>query len=172
MIVTLEKDENGDLVLPLSDELMKQLGWEIGDTIEWIDNKDGTWSMRKKEVEKELVLVETISLFRMRYVVEVPKGKKEWALDTVTLQEAEEMSQYHVGEDITSHRVISEEEFLRLHDEDNDYLKGWTNEQKQRCIHRWIDDEAEANKFAEAASKETLKDIEHSEHWYDRDRNR
>ena len=159
MIVTLEKDENGELILPLGDELMDELGWKIGDTIEWIDNKDGTWTMRKKEVEKELVLVEAISTFRMRYVVEVPKGKKDWALDTVTMQEAEEMSQHHIGEDIISHRVISEEEFLNIHDEDNDYLKGWTNEQKMRFINRWKEDE-------------TPKDIEHSEHWYDTDRNR
>jgi len=48
--VTLEKadDGSGDLVLPLSDEFMSEAGWVIGDTIEWIDNKDGTWSMRKK----------------------------------------------------------------------------------------------------------------------------
>ena len=49
--VTLEEadDGSGDLVLPLSDEFMAEAGWEIGDTIEWIDNKDGTWSMRKKD---------------------------------------------------------------------------------------------------------------------------
>ena len=49
--VTLEKadDGSGDLVLPLSDEFMSEAGWVIGDTKEWIDNKDGTWSMRKKE---------------------------------------------------------------------------------------------------------------------------
>lgn len=49
--VTLEEadDGSGDLVLPLSDEFMTEAGWTIGDTIEWIDNKDGTWSMRKKD---------------------------------------------------------------------------------------------------------------------------
>jgi hypothetical protein len=49
--VTLEEadDGSGDLVLPLSDEIMAEAGWTIGDTIEWIDNKDGTWSMRKKD---------------------------------------------------------------------------------------------------------------------------
>ena len=48
--VTLEEadDGSGDLVLPLSDEIMAEAGWAIGDTIEWIDNKDGTWIMRKK----------------------------------------------------------------------------------------------------------------------------
>jgi bifunctional DNA-binding transcriptional regulator/antitoxin component of YhaV-PrlF toxin-antitoxin module len=37
------------LLLPFSDELLEQVGWKIGDTIEWIDNKDGTWTMRKKD---------------------------------------------------------------------------------------------------------------------------
>ena len=49
--VTLEEadDGSGDLILPLCDELLAEAGWAEGDTIEWIDNKDGTWSMRKKD---------------------------------------------------------------------------------------------------------------------------
>ena len=50
--ITLEEadDGSGDMVLPLSDEFMAEAGWAIGDTIEWIDNKDGTWIMVKKEL--------------------------------------------------------------------------------------------------------------------------
>ena len=49
MIVTIEEDENGDLYLPLGEgeELCKELGWEIGDTITWIDNGDGSWTLKK-----------------------------------------------------------------------------------------------------------------------------
>lgn len=49
--VTLEEadDGSGDLVLPLGDKIMAEAGWVIGDVIEWIDNKDGTWTMRKKD---------------------------------------------------------------------------------------------------------------------------
>ena len=51
---------------------------------------------------------------------EGPKGKKEWALDTVTMNEAEEFSQEHLGEQIVSHRVIDEADLVvphpRLHD--------------------------------------------------------
>lgn len=171
MIVQLETDENGDLILPLGDELCSELGWKIGDTIEWIDNGDGSWTMRKKQMEKEIVLVECISTFRMRYMVEVPKGKKEWALDTVTMNEAEEFSQEHLGEQIVSHRVIDEAEYLRMFDEDNDYLKSWDNELKFRYIKRF-DDEDEAEVVVRAAAEETLKDIDHSEHWFDTERNK
>ena len=48
--MTLETDpETGDLILPLSDELLKEVDWKIGDTLEWIDNNDGTWTLRKKQ---------------------------------------------------------------------------------------------------------------------------
>jgi hypothetical protein len=90
--------------------------------------------MKKQEVETELVLVECISQFRQRYMVEVPKGKAEWALDTVTMNEAEEFSQQHLGETIVSHRVVSKEEMLALCDKDNDYAKAWNDEHKVKTF--------------------------------------
>lgn len=155
MIITLETDENGDLVLPLGDELCNEVGWKIGDTIEWIDNEDGTWTLRKKEMKTEMVLVECVSTFRMRYVVEVPIGKKDWALDTVTMNEAEEFSQEHIGEQIVSHRVIDNEEYLRIFNEDNAYLSQWTEDQKFKFVTPLPEDE-----------------LEHSEHFFDTERNK
>lgn len=155
MIIKLETDENGDLILPLGEELCAEVGWNVGDTIEWIDNGNGSWTLRKKEMEKELVLVECVSSFRMRYVVEVPKGKKEWAMDTVVCQEAQEFSQEHIGEQIISHRVIDETEYLRLFKEDNGYLSKWDDETKFKFVTRWEDQEPE-----------------HSEYYYDTERNR
>lgn len=85
--------------------------------------------------ETQLVLVETVSQFRQRYVVEVPVGvddfgydKTSWALDTVTCEEANEFSQTWLGETIVSHRVISQDQALRIFREDNDYLKDWEDE--------------------------------------------
>lgn len=47
-VITLEEDpETGDLILPLSDEIMDSAGWKLGDVLEWVDNKDGTWVLRK-----------------------------------------------------------------------------------------------------------------------------
>lgn len=129
--VNVQEDENGELILPLPDELLKEAGWKEGDTLKWNENEDGTFSITKKE-ETEWVLVETVSQFRMRYMVEVPKGKAEWALDTVTMNEAKEFSQLHLGETIISHRVVSEGEALEICDQDNDYLQSWTDEMKMR----------------------------------------
>ena len=80
--------------------------------------------------ENELVLVECVSTFRMRYVVEVPKGKSEWALDTVTMNEAKEFSQEHLGETIVSHRVVTKDEAIQLSDIDNHYCSSWEEDQK------------------------------------------
>ena len=43
-----DPDHPGELLLDLGLELCARLGWQVGDTIEWIDNKDGTWAMQKQ----------------------------------------------------------------------------------------------------------------------------
>lgn len=125
-------DKSGDTYLQLPDDMMREAGWNLGDDIEWIDNNDGTWTMKKieKDNEKEWVLVECVSQFRQRYMCQVPKGKAEWALDTVTLNEAKEFSQEHLGETIVSHRVIPFMEALELCDVDNEYCSKWNVEKK------------------------------------------
>jgi len=52
--VTLQEDpETGDLILPFNDEILNELGWKDGDTLEWIDNKDGSWSLENKKQKKK-----------------------------------------------------------------------------------------------------------------------
>ena len=119
---------DGDKYIEFNDEILAETGWKEGDVIEWIDQGDGSFKMVKQETE--LVMVECVSMFRMRYVVEVPKGKSEWALDTVTCNEAKEFSQEHISEDIVSHRVISTAEALVQCDLDNSYCSDWPDEKK------------------------------------------
>ena len=83
-------------------------------------------------------LVETVDFFRMRYVVECESA--EHAKDVVTMKEAEEFSQLHLDETITSTRVINDIEYLRMFDEDNDYLKDWSEEQKFNYVHEVVYD--------------------------------
>jgi hypothetical protein len=42
-----DPDHPGEMLLLLADEITEHLGWREGDDIEWIDNKDGTWTLRK-----------------------------------------------------------------------------------------------------------------------------
>jgi hypothetical protein len=46
--ITVEEDpETGDLILPLPQDFLDQQGWVEGDTLDWVDNKDGSWSIQK-----------------------------------------------------------------------------------------------------------------------------
>lgn len=67
-----------------------------------------------------LFLVEALSQFRMRYVVEAEKA--EYAADTVTMEEAEEFGQTWLGETIVSTKQVSSEELPSLFFEDHPYL--------------------------------------------------
>jgi hypothetical protein len=132
-------DEFGDTYLVFPEGYIEQLGWDVGDKIKWTDNNDGSWTMTKVE-KTEFVLVEAIGQFRMRYVVEVPVGKKEWAEDVVTMNQAKEFSQLSLGETIISSRTISKEEIIPLCDEDNDYIKTWADDQKLNAFVTTIKD--------------------------------
>lgn len=86
---------------------------------------------------KKLVLVESISQHLIRRCVEV-KDDIDYALDSFDAEELDdrEMSQTWLGEISISHREITEYEYLKIFDKDNEYLKDWDKEQKLDMIHR------------------------------------
>ena len=45
MKTTLTIDDDGVLTFP--DKFLEELGWKEGDVLEWIDNKDGSFSLVK-----------------------------------------------------------------------------------------------------------------------------
>ena len=47
MRTTLTVDDEGMLTFP--DEMLEVLGWKEGDVLEWIDNKDGSFTLKKPE---------------------------------------------------------------------------------------------------------------------------
>lgn len=130
----VEQAPDGEYFIQLSDEILAESGFAVGDEVEWVDQGDGSWMLKKVEPEMEWVMVEAVSQFRMRYMIQVPKGKKEWALDTVVMEEAKEFSQEHMGESIVSHRVVTEQEALQICDVDNSYCSGWTEQQKKNAF--------------------------------------
>ena len=52
--VTVEEaeDGSGDLVMPLPQDFLDQQGWKEGDTLDWKDNEDGSWTLSKVESEQ------------------------------------------------------------------------------------------------------------------------
>jgi hypothetical protein len=91
--------------------------------------------------DKKLFLVETVSIFRMRYVVEAKE--ESHSHDEVVCnvtgdynENWQEFSQHHVDECITSSREITKTEYFKLFDIDNDYSKSWTKKDKERFINK------------------------------------
>lgn len=99
----------------------------------------------------DYVVVTAISSHRMRYVMhkddlrkmntDVTPSDQElltWATDCVTMEEVEEFSQWHIGEQITDVFEMSEDEMLDLFDKDNDYLKEWVKDYKIQWVRRTL----------------------------------
>jgi hypothetical protein len=42
-------DKDGEFFIEFSDEFLREIGWKEGDTIEWIDNHDGSFTLKKKD---------------------------------------------------------------------------------------------------------------------------
>jgi hypothetical protein len=79
----------------------------------------------------------------MRYVIEVPDDHNDkefpcsaiqWAEDTVTMEEMKEFSQKWLGETIIGSREVTRDEILQICNEDNNYLRSWTEEQKMNLV--------------------------------------
>jgi hypothetical protein len=90
-------------------------------------------------VNMPLYLVETVSIFRQRYVIDCKSAGH--ANDTVVMNttggnesEFKEFSQKHVGEEIVTTREITETEALQLCDEDNEYASVWNDEHKKKVF--------------------------------------
>ena len=87
------------------------------------------------------VLVETVSMYRMRYMVEIrDEDPIDYALDTVVCNQAKEFSQKHIDESIITQRHVTIEEALRICDEDNDYVKNWDKEKKIEVFFTKLED--------------------------------
>jgi predicted nucleic acid-binding OB-fold protein len=95
-------------------------------------------------MNEKIYVVETISLFRHTYYVKAKESSH--ALDEVVCrindEDFIEGSQNHISEDIANVIEVTEEEYLKLFDKENDYLKNWTEEQKLdriNVIEYWND---------------------------------
>jgi hypothetical protein len=49
-LIVEEDPETGDSILQFPPDLLEQAGWKEGDTLEWTDRGDGSWSLEKKSV--------------------------------------------------------------------------------------------------------------------------
>ena len=127
------ENENGEMYIELNDEILEGSGLNIGDTLNWKDNKDGSYSLTK--VEGDLYLVDSISVFHIRHVVRAKNA--EHAMDEVVCDDGNlrEFSQKHIDCNIIDARKITAEEYLKIFDKDNAYLSTWSEDQKMGLIN-------------------------------------
>ena len=45
--ITIEEDEFGELILPIPDEVCEELGWEVGNELEYEIIDDESFSLKK-----------------------------------------------------------------------------------------------------------------------------
>jgi hypothetical protein len=89
----------------------------------------------------KLVMVEMLSAFRLRYVVQIEDDDSvDEAVYEVMVSGSDssfnEFSQKHIEPtSLIDRRVITEEEYLKMFDEDNDYLASWSETQKKSFIN-------------------------------------
>jgi len=80
--VTVEEDPaTGDLILPIPDEIIKELGWKVGDTLIWDVRQDGSVvvSLKKEEpVEKILTPGPVIWAYALVTPLCVLSGNPVW----------------------------------------------------------------------------------------------
>jgi hypothetical protein len=97
--------------------------------------------MKEKDPKKKLYLVETVSMFRISYMIEAES--EEDASEEVMMnvsgdfdENFYEFSQKHLDEVIVSTRQIKRKDFIDLFDKENDYLKSWDVDKKMEYINK------------------------------------
>jgi len=103
---------------------------------EFVKLREANMNQPRKNEDRKIFIVETVSMFRMRYAVLATC--EEDAMDEVTMETGEptfhEMSQQHIGENIVSVRKVSEKKYLKQYDNDNG-PSIWSKETKLNQIN-------------------------------------
>ena len=89
---------------------------------------------------KKLYMIDCIATHHIRYCVETEDTSQIGEIIRLIDEgdnELTEFSQDYLGEKVvTTSHIISEEEYLKVFDEDNDYLKEWDKEKKLEFINK------------------------------------
>lgn len=52
-LIVQEDPETGEAFIELPDRILRQLGWKEGDSLQWIERPDGSWTIQKVEENDE-----------------------------------------------------------------------------------------------------------------------
>ncbi len=54
MKVTIQKTKSGEAFFEIPEEFQEELQWKEGDLVEWIDNQDGSWTVKKIDPPQQI----------------------------------------------------------------------------------------------------------------------
>ena len=85
----------------------------------------------------KIFVVETVSIFKHTYYISAEEASHAEDEVVCNLDNCEfiEGSQKHITETIVETKEVSEEEFIRVFDKENDYLSSWDKEKKFKMIN-------------------------------------
>ena len=49
VLTVQENGKDKELYIQFPEEAINQMGWSSGDTLEWLDNGDGSWTLQKNQ---------------------------------------------------------------------------------------------------------------------------
>ena len=100
------------------------------------NDKNSKKSKKNGSSDKKYVVVDCVSSFHMRYVVELNKDDPEhFALDTVVMSEAVEFSQKHLDETVVTHRTLENvKDVIKLARKDHNDPVMWTDEWIEKSL--------------------------------------
>jgi antitoxin component of MazEF toxin-antitoxin module len=105
-------EEDGDVIMPLPDDICKEMNIGPGTELEFKPQPDGSIVMKRKH-ELKTFAVETVSVFRHVYFVKAESA--EHAMDEVTCNDGNmNYFQKHVEESILSAREVSKAGMVQL----------------------------------------------------------
>ena len=52
-MLTVEEDEQGELMLTLPPDLLASADWHEGDVLQWMDRGDGSWELKKQQKNEQ-----------------------------------------------------------------------------------------------------------------------
>lgn len=110
--------DRDELFIELPDEVLDQVGWQIGDALVWDPQPDGSYTLRKKVEEEKIFVIETITVTKHVYAVKAKS--EEHALDSVAMGDVIEFGQKYIDENIISClEMKDEQEYFNVFDKYN-----------------------------------------------------
>tara|TARA_B110000902_G_C14120704_1_gene518089 strand:+ start:656 stop:919 length:264 start_codon:yes stop_codon:yes gene_type:complete len=82
-------------------------------------------------------VVEAIATYHMKYLIAQPdEHKSEWCMDTVAMEQADDLSQSFLGEQILGYKEVDDKQLLA--EVESSYVASWDVEQIKKVFAKVV----------------------------------